>query len=215
MIPTPDLGHLKASDYQHVYEPAEDTFLLLDALEQDQERLRQAAPRMCVEVGSGSGCVSAFLAGVIGKQNAVFLCTDVNLRALQATRQTGTQNQASLEPVRTDLVSGLRLQGRVDVLVFNPPYVPTPSEEVACDGIAAAWAGGIDGREVTDRLLPRVADLLSPRGVFYLVAVRENKPQEMIDQLAKAGLHGEVTCQRRSGPERLCVIRFTRRAGQP
>ena len=64
--------------------------------------------------------------------------------------------QVLLEPICTDLTGGLRLSGRVDVLVFNPPYVPTPSEEVGLGGIAASWAGGIDGRQVTDRLLPLV-----------------------------------------------------------
>jgi len=35
-IPTPDFGHLTQKDFLNIYEPSEDTFLLLDALSQDQ-----------------------------------------------------------------------------------------------------------------------------------------------------------------------------------
>ena len=48
--------------------------------------------------------------------------------------------------------------------------------QVGSQGIEASWAGGVAGRQVIDRLLPLVPNLLSPRGVFYMVVIKENKP---------------------------------------
>ena len=48
--------------------------------------------------------------------------------------------------------------------------------QVGNQGIEASWAGGVAGRQVIDRLLPLVPNLLSPRGVFYMVVIKENKP---------------------------------------
>ena len=70
MLPTPDLSHLTKKDYEEVYEPAgtllqsspskiahlrctEDTFLFLDALEEDAERLKALQPSICLEIGYG------------------------------------------------------------------------------------------------------------------------------------------------------------------
>lgn len=44
MIPTPVVSHAGRGSFSEVYEPAEDSFLLIDVLERDAERLR---PREC------------------------------------------------------------------------------------------------------------------------------------------------------------------------
>lgn len=51
--------------------------------------------------------------------------------------------------------------------------------------------------------------LLSPTGVFYLVAVAENKPLDIISRMrTEYGLAGEVVLKRRAGGELLYILRF-------
>ncbi|KDQ14749.1 hypothetical protein BOTBODRAFT_32503 [Botryobasidium botryosum FD-172 SS1] len=215
MLPTPDLSHLTQKDYEHVYEPAEDTFILLDALEKDAGVLQELKPRLCLEVGSGSGCVSAFLGKILGKADALYLCTDINLHATQSTLKTGEQNDVPLNPVLASLTRPLtaRLHHAVDILIFNPPYVPTTTIEAvgaqAGRDIQGSWAGGNDGMQVTNELLESVESLLSPQGLFYLVAVKQNNiPKISHHMLERYGLISEVVLQRRAGREHLHILKF-------
>ncbi|OCB91164.1 hypothetical protein A7U60_g1572 [Sanghuangporus baumii] len=182
-LPTPDLSHLTHEDYERVYEPAankEDTFILLDALEADVEELLEAKPRICLEIGSGSGCVSTFAAKILGPSECLYLCTDINKHAARCTHLTGRQNNVTLDPVLSSLSDAFnqrfRKCGGVDLLIFNPPYVPTADEEALnAQGdadIAGAWAGGKLGMEITNQVLNN--DILSHSGRFYLVAVKQN-----------------------------------------
>ncbi|SAM01838.1 hypothetical protein [Absidia glauca] len=212
MIPTPDLSHLTSEDYEKVYEPAEDTFLLLDALEQDQQQLQSLQPSICLEIGSGSGCVTTFLAKVL-HQPALCLTTDLNHHACQITKRTGMQNGVAIDTVRTNLVDAImpRLKQKIDVLCFNPPYVVTPTEEVGSVGIEASWAGGVDGREVIDQLLPLISDLLSPKGIFYLLLIHENRPLEVMKMLKEQqGLSSHIALERRAGRERQYIVKIYR-----
>ncbi|XP_025933391.1 hemK methyltransferase family member 2 [Apteryx rowi] len=209
-LPTPRYHHVGPhGPFREVYEPAEDTFLLLDALEQDAAQLKEARVEICLEIGCGSGVVSTFLASIIGS-SAFYICTDINPMAAYCTLETALLNNVHLQPIITDLVKGLspRLNGKVDLLLFNPPYVVTPSEEVESHGIEASWAGGKNGREVMDRVFPLVADLLSTGGLFYLVTIKENNPDEILETMKKHGLEGTRVLSRQAGREMLTILKF-------
>lgn len=112
---------------------------------------------------------------------AVYLCTDMNPHATRCTLQTGLFNSAPLDPLLADLHLSLlpRLARRVDVLVFNPPYVETWDEEAASAqdverglGIEKTWAGGEAGMRVTERLL-EVVEVSGARGAGAECGMRD------------------------------------------
>ena len=52
--------------------------------------------------------------------------------------------------MNADLLKSFKLNGTIDVIIFNPPYVETEEEETLLAGISQSWAGGAKGRKILD-----------------------------------------------------------------
>lgn len=215
----PNLDHLNMDDYAKLYEPADDTFLLIDGILYDNshgDELQSTTTKQVLEIGCGSGVPIVFLGKLLQEeQNAIPYCiaTDINSDALHAAQKTAKENGLVLfEAVQCDLASSFltRCERAIDVIIFNPPYVPTPDEEVSGNGIEASWAGGLNGRRVIDRAIPQIAKLLSrPRGICYLITVDDNKPEEMAILFQSFGLEMKPILRRRAFNEYLTVQKLT------
>ena len=84
----PDVSHARKEE---VYEVSEDTLLLADSIEKDALFIRRLKPTFCLEIGCGSGYVSAVLAHTL-ENRAVCFATDINPSAALATSVTLRKN---------------------------------------------------------------------------------------------------------------------------
>ncbi|GKV26849.1 hypothetical protein SLEP1_g36071 [Rubroshorea leprosula] len=202
------------SSHPEVYEPCDDSFALVDALLADRTNLLEHRPTLCMEVGCGSGYVITSLALMLGQETPEiqYIATDTNPYAVRVTRETLEAHGVHAELINTDIASGLenRLAGSLDVIVVNPPYVPTPEDEVGREGIASAWAGGENGRRVIDKILPIANKLLSKRGWLYMVTLTANNPSQICLQMRERGFASRIVVQRSTEEESLHVIKFWR-----
>jgi release factor glutamine methyltransferase len=248
MLPTPDTSHVP---YERVYEPAEDSFLLLDTLSlpAEQHFLQNAftgrAP-LVVELGTGSGVVIAFVDAnaqtLFGSRAVLTAGVDMNAHACKATVATvakakqdnpSTHAAAYVGSCMGDLAAPLRPRV-VDVLIFNPPYVPTPempsrpedfaqrewpdSGKPSFDDdsylLSLSYAGGRDGMETTDRLIAELPEILSPIGCAYLLLCAQNKPEEVKTRIRGFGEGWRAETVGSSGKtagwEKLQIVRIWR-----
>ena len=215
MLATPDVRQLRPQ----VYDPAEDLFLLLDCLEQERQWLQSRFPHpVCLEIGSGSGVVLSFLHTHIFPAGYA-VATDINPNACLQTCDTFRDNnpggRALVEALRMAGFSGVR-DGIVDVVVYNPPYVPAelvPTLPTADDDDAwldLALDGGADGMELTWPILDHLDSKLLPLGVAYVLFCARNHPDDVASVLRARGWRVSEVMRRKAAWEVLLVLRISR-----
>lgn len=192
--------------HPEVYEPSEDSFLLLDALETELTVLKAMEPVFAAEIGSGSGIAITALAETL---KCECFATDINSDACGATAKTSELNKTRVDCLNMDLLTGFR-KNLFDIILFNPPYVVTDSSEISGCGLSRAWAGGNSGREITDRVLNNLKNYLTPRGVCYMVLLKENNLEEITSLVYKDNFWTEVIKERKIRGEHLFVVKFSR-----
>lgn len=185
-----------------VYDPAEDTFLLLESLTIDPHDT-------ILELGTGCGLIALECA----RQGAQVLCTDINPFAVQLTRHNIERNRPFLKgPIHVrqgDLFSILKRDERFTIIIFNPPYLPTKTKEKVGGWFDIATDGGRNGLRITKKFLSALSRHLSPNGRSYFI-FSSLSPQSTLEQYLKhEQLSATIVASHRFESERLDVYCVT------
>lgn len=194
---------LQIHTHSEVYEPSEDTFLLIDSINiQKNERF--------FEIGTGTGIISLYLA----KKGYDGVCCDINPIAVEIVKKNYFTNQskllASLDIRLGDMFKVLNLEEKFDVIIFNPPYLPTKTDEyVGGSGwFDKAVSGGSDGLLVTTVFLKKVNSYLKKEGRAYFVFSSLADQKKLHDLLNKNNLKYEIIKENRFDDEILFVYKI-------
>ncbi|MBT2449625.1 methyltransferase [Streptomyces sp. ISL-43] len=169
-----------------VYHPQADTRLLAEALAHEA-----MGPRTDVlEIGTGTGALALHAADRGARVTAV----DVSWPAVTTARLNALRHRLPLRVVHGDFAA--RTSGRrFDLVIANPPYVPSPGNRLPSRGPARAWDAGVDGRSVIDRICASAPALLRPGGVLLMVHSGMCGAEETLDRLTGAEMAAAVTAR--------------------
>jgi len=184
--------------FEDVYEPAEDTFLIADSLNQTVKE-----GDTLLDLGTGCG----ILAIVAAKKAKKVIATDVNPHAVESARLNAKINGVSqmMEVRLGDLFQPVRKTERFDVVVFNAPYLPSSQREQRT-WIGRSWAGGPTGRQLIDRFITEAPHYLKRNGEILLVQSNLANIDETLKKFRETGLEAQVIAEKKVSFETIVVI---------
>ena len=123
-----------------------------------------------LDLGTGSGALAIALS--LGRPGAAVTAVDLSPEALEVARANATALGAAVTFLAGDLYAPLPPEQRFDVIVFNPPYLPTGElaglqREVQREP-RLALDGGADGLDLLRRVVAGAPARLATGGLLLL-----------------------------------------------
>jgi release factor glutamine methyltransferase len=145
-----------------VYEPREDTHLLLSSIEV------QPGSEV-LEVGTGSGIIALHCA----KAGTKVIATDISPLAVRNARANAIENSLDICVVLTDLAGCIG--NTYDMIIFNPPYLMDDDTGSLSRSERRQVKGGHVGSELSVRFLGQALELLNEDGCILLLTSSESE----------------------------------------
>ena len=172
-----------------VYTPQHDSRLLIDAMSVAAE----VTGRRVLDLCTGSGVVAIAAAQIGARSVTAFdICPHAVSCALDNAAAAGVAVDA-----RVGSWTGAIAGGPYDLVVSNPPYLPT-GPDAYCEripsavGPARAWNAGADGRLILDPLCDSAPQLLADGGTMLIVQSKFADSERSLRRLRNGGLRAEV-----------------------
>lgn len=184
--------------HSEVYDPAEDTYLLLDAIDIKKND-------SVLEIGTGCGIIALECARI----GANVICTDINPIAVELVKKNYMMNQSLLNgnfDIRLgDLFSPLLSSETFDVIIFNPPYLPIKKDEHVGGWYDVALNGGKFGLDVTKRFIEGLSKFLKKNGKAYFIFSSLSDKKKLEQIIKKNKLDSEIILNKKFDDETLSV----------
>ena len=155
-----------------------------------------AAGARVLDLCTGTGALAVVAAGAGASEVAA---VDLSLRSAVATRVNTRRHGAEVRVLRGDLFAPLDDHERFDLIVSNPPYVPSRSAALPRHTLGRCWDAGLDGRLLVDRICAQAHDRLTPGGSLLLVQSSVTDEARTVEHLQDSGLAVDVV-RRRTEP---------------
>ena len=191
--------------------PRPETELLVEYVAQRIPAEQQAT---IVDVCTGSGCIAVAIARL--RPRARVIATDLSNPSLDVARQNATRHAVCeritwLEGDLLGPLAGQELEGRIDVIVSNPPYIAeadwaTLQPEVRLFEPRGALVAGPQGTELHERLLQEAGRYLAPGGalIMEIGAGQARVMRRIVDQIPGLRFHRLVYDG--AGLERVVIV---------
>jgi release factor glutamine methyltransferase len=165
---------------RHVLVPRPETELLAEAGWEFLATVPHESPSV-LDFGTGSGCLAVSLAA---KHSGARVCAvDVSPEALAVARENATRNQVAdrIDFIESDGLAGLPENLRFDLVISNPPYIPTSEieslePEVREFDPRGALDGGEDGCRFYRLLAEKISRWLNAGGCL-MVELGDNQAE--------------------------------------
>ena len=167
-----------------------------------------ASPKI-LEIGTGTGCIAIALAQLL--PSAPIFATDLSKQALDLAQKNAITHHVGnrIRFVREDLFSDKQgLRGWADLMVSNPPYIPTKDldglEPEVLKEPRMALDGGKDGLDAIRAITAMAPKMLKPGGVLAMEIGSKQGPA-VTKLFAAAGLKSIVIKKDAQGLERFAI----------
>ncbi len=164
-----------------------------ELVEQVSAHFERKKPYTFLDMCTGSGCIAVALAKKF--PNARVLAVDISQAALKVAQQNIRKHKVEdrVQLLQSNLWE--EVMGTFDLIVANPPYIPTENlQNLTCEvrrEPRLALDGGADGYEVTRPLCQAADGFLNPGGLLAL-ELDDNQAWPLARGLAEIGWQATV-----------------------
>ncbi len=173
-----------------VLDPRPDSETLIELLS-DKYQNRQERLRIC-EVGVGSGCLIISLLKLY--KNWLGIGLDISETALKIAQKNAQTNdvESRISLIQSDIFSSLQKDCLFDIIISNPPYIPSSEIEKLQDEVKIyepriALDGGFDGLEFYRKIADNCAQFLKISGSIFL-EIGHNQHNDVIKIFESRGI---------------------------